>query len=62
MGNCCPLITGGPARLVIPRLYAWKSAKWLKAITLVADDQPGYWEELGYHNNGDPWREERFTE
>jgi len=53
---------GGPARLIVPRLYAWKSAKWLKSITLVADDQPGFWEEMGYHNYGDPWREERFTE
>jgi DMSO/TMAO reductase YedYZ molybdopterin-dependent catalytic subunit len=53
---------GGPARLIVPRLYAWKSAKWLRRLTLVADDQPGYWEELGYHNHGDPWREERFTE
>jgi DMSO/TMAO reductase YedYZ molybdopterin-dependent catalytic subunit len=53
---------GGPARLVVPRLYAWKSAKWLKRITLLEHDQPGYWEDLGYHNYGDPWREERFTE
>jgi|SRR5436190_9682096 len=53
---------GGPARLIVPRLYAWKSAKWLKRITLVEHDQPGTWEELGYHNYGDPWREERFTE
>lgn len=53
---------GGPARLIVPRLYAWKSAKWLKRITLVKRDQPGYWEELGYHNYGDPWREERYTE
>jgi DMSO/TMAO reductase YedYZ molybdopterin-dependent catalytic subunit len=53
---------GGPARLIVPRLYAWKSAKWLKQITLVEHDQPGTWEELGYHNYGDPWREERFTE
>ncbi|OAI57463.1 oxidoreductase [Planctomyces sp. SCGC AG-212-M04] len=53
---------GGPVRLIVPRLYAWKSAKWLKRITLAKHDQPGYWEELGYHNYGDPWREERFTE
>lgn len=53
---------GGPARLIVPRLYAWKSAKWLHRITLVEHDQPGYWEELGYHNHGDPWREERYTE
>jgi DMSO/TMAO reductase YedYZ molybdopterin-dependent catalytic subunit len=53
---------GGPARLIVPRLYAWKSAKWLKRITLLEHDLPGYWEDLGYHNYGDPWREERFTE
>lgn len=46
---------GGPCRLIVPRLYAWKSAKWLKAIELVADDRPGYWEQGGYHNHGDPW-------
>lgn len=51
---------GGPVRLVIPRLYAWKSAKWLKSIELTAEDHPGYWERAGYHNHGDPWREERF--
>lgn len=53
---------GGPARLIVPQLYAWKSAKWLKALTLVATDEPGYWERLGYHNHGDPWTEERFNE
>ncbi len=53
---------GGPARLIVPRLYAWKSAKWLTRITLVEHDRPGTWEELGYHNHGDPWREERYTE
>ncbi len=51
---------GGPVRLIVPKLYAWKSAKWLKAIHLVARDQPGYWEQGGYHNHGDPWTEERF--
>jgi DMSO/TMAO reductase YedYZ molybdopterin-dependent catalytic subunit len=51
---------GGPARAIVPQLYAWKSAKWLKAIELVAEDQPGYWERGGYHNHGDPWTEERF--
>lgn len=51
---------GGPVRLVIPRLYAWKSAKWLRAIELVAEDKPGYWERGGYHNHGDPWKEERY--
>ena len=51
---------GGPVRAMIPQLYAWKSAKWIKAIELVADDQPGYWERGGYHNHGDPWTEQRF--
>jgi DMSO/TMAO reductase YedYZ molybdopterin-dependent catalytic subunit len=53
---------GGPCRLIVPRLYAWKSAKWLRAIELVAADRPGYWEQGGYHNHGDPWTEERFSE
>lgn len=46
---------GGPVRLVIPRLYAWKSAKWVQKISFVAEDAPGYWEQLGYHLHGDPW-------
>lgn len=46
---------GGPARLMIPQLYAWKSAKWLRGLELVADDRPGYWESVGYHNHGNPW-------
>ena len=51
---------GGPVRLIVPRLYAWKSAKWLKSIELLAEDRPGLWEQMGYHNHGDPWTEERF--
>ncbi len=51
---------GGPCRLIIPRLYAWKSAKWITAIELVAEDRAGYWEEGGYHMLGDPWKEQRF--
>lgn len=51
---------GAPARLMIPILYAWKSAKWLRRIDFVALDAPGYWESVGYHNHGDPWTEERF--
>ena len=46
---------GGPARLVVPQLYAWKSTKWLKSIELTAEDRPGFWEQAGYHNHGDPW-------
>ncbi len=52
---------GGPLRLVVPRLYAWKSAKWVRGIELIARDQPGYWERGGYHMRGDPWKEERFS-
>jgi DMSO/TMAO reductase YedYZ molybdopterin-dependent catalytic subunit len=46
---------GGPTRLIVPKLYAWKSAKWLRALEFVAEDKPGLWERNGYHNNGDPW-------
>ncbi len=46
---------GGPLRLIVPKLYAWKSAKWLKAIELTADNKPGFWERGGYHDHGDPW-------
>ena len=52
---------GGPVRLVVPKRYAWKSAKWLKAIELHAEDRPGFWEVRGYHNDADPWKEERFS-
>ncbi|PVM85849.1 sulfite oxidase-like oxidoreductase [Caulobacter endophyticus] len=51
---------GGPVRLVVPHLYFWKSAKWLKRVEFVAADRPGFWEERGYHNRGDPWGEERY--
>ena len=51
---------GGPARLLVPHLYLWKSAKWVNGITLHSHDEPGFWESLGYHNYGDPWREQRF--
>ena len=51
---------GGPARLLVPHLYFWKSAKWVRGIQLMTDDQPGFWESLGYHNYGDPWREQRY--
>lgn len=52
---------GGPARLVVPHLYLWKSAKWVRGLRLTEDDTPGFWESLGYHNRGDPWREERYS-
>jgi DMSO/TMAO reductase YedYZ molybdopterin-dependent catalytic subunit len=51
---------GGPARLVVPALYFWKSAKWVRGLTLIEKDQPGFWESLGYNNHGDPWKEERY--
>ncbi|MBI1786779.1 MAG: sulfite oxidase-like oxidoreductase [Acidobacteria bacterium] len=51
---------GGPARLIVPRLYAWKSAKWIGAVELIERDRAGFWEQNGYHMNGDPWREERY--
>jgi DMSO/TMAO reductase YedYZ molybdopterin-dependent catalytic subunit len=52
---------GGPARLLVPHLYLWKSAKWVRGIRLMHEDQPGFWESLGYHNYGDPWREQRYS-
>jgi DMSO/TMAO reductase YedYZ molybdopterin-dependent catalytic subunit len=51
---------GGPLRLIVPRLYAWKSAKWVRGIELLAEDRAGFWEQGGYHMQGDPWKEERF--
>jgi DMSO/TMAO reductase YedYZ molybdopterin-dependent catalytic subunit len=51
---------GGPARLLVPHLYFWKSAKWVRGLRLVAQDEPGFWESLGYHNYGDPWKEQRY--
>ncbi len=51
---------GWPLRLIVPSIYAWKSAKWVNGIELIAEDSPGFWEQRGYHNDGDPWKEERF--
>ena len=51
---------GGPARLVVPHLYLWKSAKWVLGLTLMEFDRAGFWESLGYNNHGDPWKEERY--
>ncbi|HEU4402664.1 MAG TPA: sulfite oxidase-like oxidoreductase [Candidatus Polarisedimenticolia bacterium] len=51
---------GGPMRLVVPKLYAWKSAKWCNGLELMAADRPGFWENYGYHDHGDPWTEERM--
>lgn len=52
---------GAPLRLVLPKLYFWKSPKWLMRIEILREDRPGFWEVRGYHNHGDPWREERYS-
>ena len=52
---------GWPLRLVVPKRYAWKSAKWVRGLEFMEEDRPGYWEERGYHNRGDPWKEERYA-
>lgn len=59
-GEPIPADHGGPLRLIIPQLYAWKSAKWIKGVEFRDTDKAGYWEEGGYHMVGDPWKEERF--
>ena len=51
---------GGPARLLVPHLYFWKSAKWVRGLELKLEDEPGFWESYGYHNYGDPWQEQRY--
>ena len=58
-GEPLTLDHGGPARLIVPQLYAWKSAKWLESIELLQRDQAGFWESCGYHMHGDPWKEQR---
>jgi DMSO/TMAO reductase YedYZ molybdopterin-dependent catalytic subunit len=52
---------GGPARLLVPHLYFWKSAKWVRGLELVNENEPGFWETYGYHMYGDPWREQRYA-
>jgi len=52
---------GGPARLLVPHLYFWKSAKWVRGLRLMDEDEPGFWETYGYHMYGDPWREQRYS-
>jgi DMSO/TMAO reductase YedYZ molybdopterin-dependent catalytic subunit len=52
---------GGPVRLLVPHLYFWKSAKWVRGLALTAFDEPGFWETFGYHSYGDPWREQRYA-
>ena len=60
-GQPLPLDHGGPVRLVVPHLYFWKSAKWLRKIEFATHDHPGFWEVRGYHNHADPWLEERYS-
>ncbi len=59
-GRPLPREHGGPARLLVPHLYFWKSAKWLAGLRILDHDEPGFWEQNGYHNRGDPWKEERY--
>jgi DMSO/TMAO reductase YedYZ molybdopterin-dependent catalytic subunit len=59
-GEPLPREHGGPARLLVPHLYFWKSAKWVAGLRIMDHDEPGFWEANGYHNRGDPWREERY--
>jgi DMSO/TMAO reductase YedYZ molybdopterin-dependent catalytic subunit len=59
-GEPLPREHGGPARLLVPHLYFWKSAKWVSGLRVVDHDEPGFWEANGYHNRGDPWKEERY--
>ena len=60
-GRPLPRDHGGPVRLLVPHLYFWKSAKWVTRLTLLDRDQPGFWERNGYHDLGDPWREQRYA-
>jgi DMSO/TMAO reductase YedYZ molybdopterin-dependent catalytic subunit len=59
-GEPLPREHGGPARLLVPHLYFWKSAKWIAGLRVMDHDEPGFWEQNGYHNRGDPWKEERY--
>ena len=59
-GQPISLEHGGPVRLLIPQLYAWKSAKWIRGLEFLREDKAGFWEDGGYHMLGDPWREQRF--
>ena len=59
-GEPLPREHGGPARLLVPHLYFWKSAKWVQGIRVMDHDEPGFWESNGYHNRGDPWKEQRY--
>ena len=60
-GAALEAVHGGPVRLLVPHLYLWKSAKWLRGIAVTEHDEPGFWERFGYHSYGDPWREQRYA-
>lgn len=60
-GQPLPAEHGGPCRLMIPHLYFWKSAKWIRGLEFIRKDTPGFWEQYGYHLRGDPWKEERYS-
>jgi DMSO/TMAO reductase YedYZ molybdopterin-dependent catalytic subunit len=60
-GHPIPVAHGGPARLLVPHLYFWKSAKWVRCLVFMDKNSPGFWESMGYHIYGDPWREQRYT-
>lgn len=60
-GAALPIEHGGPLRMVVPKLYAWKSAKFLRRLVFQDTDEPGYWEQCGYHHRGDPWKQERYS-
>lgn len=59
-GKALPVVHGGPARLLVPHLYFWKSAKWVAGLRVLDHDEPGFWERNGYHDRGDPWLEQRY--
>ncbi len=61
-GQALEPIHGGPVRMFVPKFYFWKSAKWLHGIEFLAEDRPGFWETRGYHNDADPWKEERYAD
>ena len=60
-GELIPAEHGYPLRLIVPKRYGWKSAKWVRKVEFLSDDRPGFWETRGYNNNGDPWKEERYS-
>ena len=60
-GHPLPVEHGGPARLLVPHLYFWKSAKWIAGLRVLDHDEPGFWERNGYHDRGDPWLEQRYA-